>query len=271
VTGKGERDTTADAALAESLTGTIVKAAEAIRAFDFRHADTRLKPDHSPVTAADEASEAIILSELARIAPGVPIVSEECAGAPPAAATFFLVDPLDGTREFIAGRDEYTINIALVRDGVPTVGLIAAPARGLVWRGVVGRGAERLSFSTGSARPDATLPIHTRAWPAHPVAAVSRSHFEQASAAFLRRFEPIEQLECGSALKFGCIAEGSADVYPRFGPTCEWDVAAGHALVVSAGGVMTAPDGAPLRYGVTPGFRVPGFIVWGDPARAKPP
>ena len=269
MTGTCERDTTADAALAESLTATIVKAADAIRAIDFRHADTRLKADHSPVTRADAASEAIILDELARIAPGVPVVSEECAGAPPAAATFFLVDPLDGTREFIAGRDEYTINIALVRDGVPTVGLIAAPARGLVWRGIIGRGAERLLFLPGSAQPQATVPIHTRAWPARPVATVSRSHYEQASAAFLKRFEPIEQLECGSALKFGCIAEGAADVYPRFGPTCEWDVAAGHALVIAAGGLMTRPDGAPLRYGVTPGFRVPGFIVWGDPTKAK--
>ena len=259
----------ADVALAESLTATIAKAADAILAIDFRRAGTRFKDDASPVTAADVASETVILAELARIAPDVPVVSEEQAGALPSTTTFFLVDPLDGTREFIAGRDEYTVNIALIRDGAPALGLIAVPALGLVWRGVVGARAERLSFPPGGGEPHAIEPIHTRAWPARPLATVSRSHFEAASAAFLARLGPIEELVCGSALKFGRIAEGAADVYPRLATTCEWDVAAGHALVTAAGGVMTAPDGAALRYGVTPGFRVPGFIAWGDPAKAR--
>lgn len=263
-------DARADLALAESLTATIVKAAAAVRVHDYRNVASRLKDDKSPVTAADEAAEAVILRDLSRIAPGIAVVSEESATrSHESRGDFFLVDPLDGTSEFLAGRDEYTVNIALVREGMPVIGLVAAPALGLVWRGVVGHGAERLSFAGNDASPCEIARIRTRPWPAAtPVAAVSRSHYEAASSKFLDRFAGIETLSCGSALKFARIAEGAADVYPRLAPTCEWDVAAGHALIIAAGGTLTAPDGPPLTYGHARDFRIPGFIAWGDPRAA---
>ena len=265
-------DVSADQRLAESLTAVIVKAAAAIRAADYRSVASRLKADNSRVTDADEAAEAVILGELRTLAPDIPVVSEESAGARPDGPTFFLVDPLDGTAEFLAGRDEYTVNIALVRDGTPVVGLIAAPALGQVWRGVVGRSAERLTFSGDCAALREATPIQTRPrrTPQRVIAAVSRSHYDAASAAFLRRFAPVDTLVCGSALKFARIAEGAADIYPRLAPTCEWDVAAGHALVAAAGGIMTTPQGLALRYGGADDFRVPGFIAWGDPQAAVP-
>lgn len=265
-----QADASADVRLAESLTAVIARAAAAIRAVDYRNVAQRVKADRSRVTAADEASEAIILEELAHIAPEIPTVSEESAGDSCGARTHFLVDPLDGTAEFLAGRDEYTVNIALVRDGTPAVGLIAAPASGVIWRGVAGRGAERLSGMPGTAAFGAGTPIRSSRWSAvRPlVAAVSRSHFEAATAAFLRRFARLDTIACGSALKFARIAEGSADVYPRLAPTSEWDVAAGHALVTAAGGAVTDPEGKPLTYGRAADFRVPGFIAWGDPAAA---
>jgi len=266
-----QADASADVRLAEQLTAVIAKAAAAIAAHDYRGVASRLKADQSRVTAADEASEAIILAELARLAPGVPVVSEESARALPGGAAFFLVDPLDGTAEFLAGRDEYTVNIALVRDGTPAVGLIAAPAAGVIWRGVAGRGAERLSGMPGTAAFGAGTPLRSSRWSAvrSVVAAVSRSHFEAATATFLQRFARLDTIACGSALKFARIAEGSADVYPRLAPTCEWDVAAGHALVTAAGGAVTDPAGKPLTYGRARDFRVPGFIAWGDPAAAR--
>ena len=266
-----DSDASADWRLAESLTAVIVKAAAAIRAVDYRNVAQRVKADRSRVTAADEASEAVILEELARIAPEIPAVSEESAGASYGVRTHFLVDPLDGTAEFLAGRDEYTVNIALVRDGTPVIGLIAAPALAVVWRGVVGRGAERLTFSPDYAALRAAAPVHARPWPTgqRVSAAVSRSHFEAASAAFLTRFSPVDTIACGSAVKFARIAEGAADVYPRLAPTCEWDVAAGHALIAAAGGTLTTPQGAPLTYGHTQDFRIPGFVAWGDPKAAQ--
>jgi 3'(2'), 5'-bisphosphate nucleotidase len=263
---------TADARLAEALTGIAVRAAQAILAVDFRKAGTRSKADNSAVTFADDAAQAVIHEGLARLMPGTPVVSEEAlidwqGGAPP--SEFLLVDPLDGTAEFIAGRLEYTVNIALVRTGTPVAGVVAAPALGLIWRGAIDHGAERLRVTPGgeSLSPDV---IHTRTWPAGEcVAAVSRSHYDAASAAFLERCAPIRSVESGSAVKFCRLAEGAVDVYPRLAPTSEWDVAAGHAVVVAAGGIVVAPDGGQLRYGrATEDFRVPGFIAWGDPLAA---
>ena len=266
-----DADASADVRLAERLTAVIVKAAAAIAALDHGAVASRVKSDGSRATAADLASEAIILRELRDLAPDIAIVSEESARARPTVRTFFLVDPLDGTAEFLAGRDEYTVNIALVRDGAPVIGLIAQPAAGTIWRGVAGRGAQRLSAMPGSAALRAPTPIRSARWPADRavVAAVSRSHFEAATAAFLRRLPRLDTIACGSALKFARIAEGSADVYPRLAPTCEWDVAAGHALVAAAGGLVTTPAGKPLSYGRGEDFRVGGFIAWGDPAAAR--
>jgi 3'(2'), 5'-bisphosphate nucleotidase len=263
-----------DARLAERLTAIAIEASAAILAIDFRNAGTRHKADNSPVTQADEAAQAAIIAGLARVAPGVPVLSEEAAcdwNKTP--DEFLLVDPLDGTAEFIAGRLEYTVNIALVRNHVPVVGVVAAPALGLIWRGTIGHGAERVRFSVGD-RPGQVrkgAAIHTRAWPAgEPVAAVSRSHYDPASDAFLKTLGPVKPLACGSALKFCRLAEGALDVYPRLAPTFEWDVAAGHAVVVAAGGAIVAADGSPLTFGrVDAGFRIPGFIAWGDPGKAK--
>jgi 3'(2'), 5'-bisphosphate nucleotidase len=263
---------TQDARAAAIFTEIAVAAARAILRYDCRNVTIREKADASPVTAADSASEEVILRGLATMLPGVPVVSEESVDAWAAkqpGSACVLVDPLDGTREFLAGRDEYTVNIALVRDGTPVVGVVAAPALGLAWRGAAGL-AERLQVLP-SAALHAPVAIRTRAWPAGArTAAVSRSHFEPASAAFLEKFAPIEPVSCGSALKFCRVAEGAIDVYPRLAPTSEWDVAAGHALVVAAGGAVTTPDGVPLVYGRgETGFRVPGFVAWGDAAMAR--
>ena len=149
--------------------------------------------------------------------------------------------------------------------------MIAAPALGRVWRAAPG-GAELLHLGDFAGGVQDKRAIRTRRWNGrHPAAVVSRSHADAATAAFIARFEPIERVVCGSALKFCRVAEGAADVYPRLAATSEWDIAAGHALVVAAGGTMAAPDGKPLSYGcAAQRFRVPGFIAWGDPAHAQP-
>jgi 3'(2'), 5'-bisphosphate nucleotidase len=274
VQDQATQEKTADARLAEDLTDIALTAGAAILKVDFRNAGTRHKADTSPVTLADEAAQAAILQGLARLLPDVPVASEEaaCQWQGKAPREFVLVDPLDGTAEFLAGRPEYTVNIALVREGVPAVGVVAAPALGLLWRGATDHGAERLSFPPENvvAVRDART-IRTRPWPADErIAAVSRSHYDDASAAFLERIAAVRPVEYGSALKFCRVAEGAADIYPRLAPTCEWDVAAGFALVVAAGGTVVTPDGAPLRFGrLREDFRIPGFIAWGDPAAAK--
>ncbi len=233
----------------------------------------RQKADGSPVTDADDTAEAVILKGLSRLLPGVPVVSEERIGreaAPTLDGSFVLVDPLDGTKELVAGRDEYTVNVALISEGTPIAGVIGAPAHRLLWRGIVGKGAERLKM-TGErlSGPEA---VHARAWPEQrAVALISRSHRDAATDALLARLPAAEARECGSSLKFCRLAEGTADVYPRLGPTSEWDIAAGHALVHAAGGIVTTPDGRPLVYGGTSrNFRVNGFIAWGDRTKAFP-
>lgn len=252
-----------------ALSVLVARASAAILALST--AAARQKADGSPVTDADEAAEAVILAGLCQLLPGIPVISEERTGkngAPKLAGSFVLVDPLDGTKEFVAGRDEYTVNVAILSAGQPIAGVIAAPARRLLWRGIVGRGAERLGMQRQTlSTPE---PIHCRAWPQHgAVALVSRSHRDTASDALLARLPAAEPQECGSSLKFCRVAEGSADIYPRLGPTCEWDIAAGHALVTAAGGLVAAPNGRALVYGRSAeNFRVPGFIAWGDPKQA---
>jgi 3'(2'), 5'-bisphosphate nucleotidase len=261
------------AAQLDALTTIVSRAAGAIVSSPPDPARARRKADSSPVTDADEAAEAVILEGLARLAPKLPVVSEEASarqGAPPTGEVFALVDPLDGTREYLAGRGEFTVNLAIVETGVPVLGVVAAPALGLIWRGVVGRGAERLRLDPGAAVAQALerAEIGVRPAPAEGlVAAVSRSHFEEGSAELLARLPVIGRLVCGSSVKFCRIAEGSADVYPRLGPTCEWDIAAGHAVLTAAGGGVFRPNGMPLRYGNAQAqFRVAGFVAWGDPA-----
>ena len=227
----------------------------------------RDKADRSPVTAADEASEKIILDGLSRLLPDAPVVSEESPLPAPATLgeRFFLVDPLDGTREFIAGESEYTVNIALIVGRHPAAGIIAAPALGVVWRGIVGAGAERMKLQPGTAVASATerTPIRTRSKPrAGLVAMTSRSHPDPTTGAYLDRIAGVQRLISGSSLKFCRIAEGAADIYPRLVSLSEWDIAAGHALVVAAGGTVTTPHGQPLTYGRAD-FRAPPFVAWG--------
>jgi 3'(2'), 5'-bisphosphate nucleotidase len=254
--------------LMDELTRITAHAAEAI--LDFATATgVRSKADGSPVTAADEAAEAIICDGLKRLAPAVPVISEEHAArerpTPIAGGSYFLVDPLDGTREFIAGRDEYTINIALMTDGAPLLGIICAPALGDLWRGIVGCGAERISLAHQSEAP---TPIHTRPRPAsEAVVMISRSHLEARTKSYVDGLPRAKLVQSGSSVKFCRLAEGSADLYPRLAPTHDWDIAAGHAILKAAGGSVTAPDGAPLVYG-TNDLLIPAFLAWGDPASA---
>lgn len=240
------------------------------------------KPDASPVTAADQAAEALILARLAALAPGVAVVAEEAAAAgvlPDVGRRFFLVDPLDGTREFVAGRDEFTVNIALVQDGLPVLGVVVAPALGRAFAGDVAAGiafelSQDVGASTGatspavaaaSARPQRRS-MRVRRPPASGVVAVaSRSHGTPETEDWLRQAKVTQRVSIGSSLKFCLLAAGEADVYPRFGPTMEWDTAAGHAVVVAAGGRVDGLDGEPLRYG-KPGFRNPAFVARGAAA-----
>jgi 3'(2'), 5'-bisphosphate nucleotidase len=261
-------DAAACADLMDELTSVTAQAAKAILDFAI-DAGLRSKADGSPVTAADEAAEAIICDGLKRLASAVPVISEEHAARerpkPIAGGSYFLVDPLDGTREFIAGRDEYTINIALMTDGVPLFGIICAPALGDLWRGVVGRGAERISLAHQSEAP---TPIHARPRPAsEAVVMVSRSHLEARTKSYVDGLPGAKLIQSGSSIKFCRLAEGSADLYPRLAPTHDWDIAAGHAILKAAGGSVTAPDGAPLVYG-TNDLLIPAFLAWGDPASA---
>jgi 3'(2'), 5'-bisphosphate nucleotidase len=260
----------AAARLLAPLTELVASAGSAILAVDRRRMSVEGKSDGSPVTDADLAADRIIADGLTRIAPDIPVVSEE--RSPPglvSANTFFLVDPLDGTKEFVAGRSEFTVNLALVADGTPILGIIGAPALGLIWRGIVGRGAERLSTRAKDARIE---PIHTRPFPpaGQPwVAAVSRSHGDGATEAFIDARRGAVRERLGSAVKFARVAEGTVDIYPRLAPTHEWDVAAGCALIAAAGGKITDPFGADLRFGKHDrNFIVPAFIAWGDPSAA---
>jgi 3'(2'), 5'-bisphosphate nucleotidase len=267
-------DRDAAAALMEPLTDLVMQAGAAILAVNRTTMRIDGKVDGSPVTAADLAADRIIGEGLARLMPQIPALSEERAhlAKPPYGGSFFLIDPLDGTKEFVAGRDEFTVNLALVTGGAPLLGIIGAPALGLIWRGLVGRGAERLAMHGGAVRAE---PIHTRALPppGDPwIVAVSRSHGDPRTEAFIDARPGAVRQRLGSAVKLGRVAEGGADIYPRLAPTSEWDVAAGHAVVTAAGGRITDAKGAGLQFGGRPGpngapdFIVPDFIAWGDPA-----
>lgn len=254
----------------DELTALASHAATTILSFDRSHIGWRSKPDSSPVTAADEAAEDVILAGLSCLLPGMRVVSEEPwdpAGTDSGEADFILVDPLDGTREYLAGRSEFTVNIGLIIGHVATVGVIAAPDLGKIWRGVLGKGSDRLRLSPGAGptHGGTPVPIRTRKpQPGRVVAMVSRSHFDPRTDAFLSSRSVTGRVACGSSLKFCRIAEGRADLYARLGPTSQWDIAAGHAILAAAGGAVTTPDSGLLNYGFGPaGFAVPGFVAWG--------
>jgi 3'(2'), 5'-bisphosphate nucleotidase len=266
-------DAEAASGLMEPLTALVVQAGEAILAVNRAAMRVDGKQDGSPVTEADLAADGLLAEGLARLAGEVPTLSEERAqhGVPPFRDSFFLIDPLDGTKEFVAGRDEFTVNLAIVSRGVPLLGIVAAPALGLLWRGIVGRGAERVAFDGAAIGPAAPIRTRKLPGPGEPwIAAVSRSHGDERSEAFIGGRPHAVRRMLGSAVKFGRIAEGSADIYPRFGPTSEWDVGAGCAVVTAAGGKVTDGSGGELRFGERggSGFIIPEFIAWGDPEAA---
>lgn len=234
---------------------------------------SRLKDDKSPVTEADERVEDYLFAALARDLPGLPIIAEEAAARGEIVThgeAFLLIDPIDGTREFLKRSPEFTVNLALVVDGAPVAGAISAPAGAKVWFGGV-------ESYLADAAPGGALPasqewrrLRTRKAPAQGMTAlVSKSHLDPRTEAFVSRLQIAERLSIGSSLKFCAVAEGRADVYPRFGPTMEWDTAAGDAILRAAGGVVLDPSGAPLRYNKSREKYLNGpFIAWGDPQSA---
>ncbi|WP_141260608.1 3'(2'),5'-bisphosphate nucleotidase CysQ [Komagataeibacter diospyri] len=236
------------------------EAAELIRAIRARGFATSVKTDSSPVTEADHAAEKHILAGLRAHAPAIPVVAEEEVAAgimTDTGSEFWLVDPLDGTREFAAGRDDFTVNIGLVRDGRPVLGAVALPAYHQLYGAGAGRGAFRIDAH-------GTQAIHVRTPPAEGLTVLASRHY--ADDPRLKEFlggHTIAHLgNIGSAAKFIRVAEGVADLYPRLGTTMEWDTAAPQAVVEAAGGSITTPDGKVLGYG-KPGFRNPHFLCRG--------
>ena len=221
--------------------------------------EVETKADESPVTACDRAAELIILDALREAAPGVPVIAEEevAAGRIPAHGDiYFLVDPLDGTKEFVRGGDDYTVNIGLIVEHAPVLGVVHQPATARLWGGLVGDGA--FLEEAGRRRAIRTRPLGAERW-----AAASKSHFNQSTADYLDSAAGgFGQMAVGSSLKFCFVAEGRADIYPRLSPTSEWDTAAGHAILLAAGGRVDDPDGQPLRYG-KPAFLNRGFCATG--------
>jgi 3'(2'), 5'-bisphosphate nucleotidase len=259
------------AAALDALTDIVARAAAATLATPVAQVARRSKSDLTPVSEADEAAEAVILKGLSQLLPGVAVVSEESLASAPAAigASLMLVDPLDGTKEFLAGRDEFTVNVAIVTHGVAIAGVIAAPAQGLLWRGIAGGKAERLRMRWSDGHVDERSVIHTRPAPQRLKVATSRSHLDEATENFIARLPLAERYRCGSSVKFCHLAQGDADVYPRLAPTYEWDIAAGCAILAAAGGAVTDARGAPLRFARgDEKYRVPAFIAWGDATKA---
>jgi 3'(2'), 5'-bisphosphate nucleotidase len=247
------------ARLLEDIAIAAREAGEAILEIVRRGFDVEHKQDSSPVTEADRAAELIILAALARAAPGVPVIAEEevAAGRIPAHGdTYFLVDPLDGTKEFVRGGEDYTVNIGLIVDGVPHLGAVFAPATERLHAGLVGGGAWLEDVSN-------RIPIRTRKPGDELVAVASKSHFNQPTADYLcEAAKDCGYVAIGSSLKFCIVAEGRADIYPRLSPTSEWDTAAGHAVLLAAGGRVDGPDGQPLAYGKR-AFLNRGFVATG--------
>ena len=229
----------------------------------------RAKPDLSPVTAADEEAEALISKRLEEVAPGVPVLAEEAMAAgsvPELGERFFLVDPLDGTKEFLKRNGEFTVNIALIEGRRPACGVVLAPANARLFIGDGPNGAFELEapggvkLELGQARPIKVRPVPKDGL----VAVISRTHRDAKTDEYLAHYPVASLLASGSSLKFGLVAAGEADLYPRHGPTMEWDTAAGHAVLEAAGGSVTELDGRPLLYGkADQGFLNPPFIARG--------
>ena len=264
-------------AIAEIFAELTVEAAIVVMHVYAGDPHARQKADNSMVCDADERAEAVILQGLARRLPWLPVVAEEAASRgekPLCGRAFILVDPVDGTREFLHRNGEFTINIALILDGVPCAGAVYAPAVNRLW--MAGNRAYTMEIAPGAALPavEARTQIHVRDVPGEGLTALaSRSHADAQTELFLAAL-PIAERRCaGSSLKFCILAEGKADVYPRFGPTMEWDTAAGDAVLRAAGGAVLDESGVLLRYGKSEAqYRNGSFVAWGDlsPAAMEP-
>lgn len=265
-----------DPDLVDALVAAAIAAGKII--VDVRNAGLSVekKSDRSPVTEADRAAEALIAERLAVIAPGIAMIGEEATyegRIPEVGNAFFLVDPLDGTREFVKGGNDFTVNIGLVRDGKPAVGVIFVPATGKLYGGAVGAGAWRAEVVDGIAGD--RRPMRVRPAPEGPVDVVaSKSHRTKETDDYIARFEIGRLVSAGSSVKFCVIAAGEADLYPRMGTTMQWDTAAGEAILRAAGGKVVTVEGRPLTYGPNgdgdAAFRNPWFIATGgmDPLPA---
>ncbi len=258
--------------LCEPLLATSLEAGRAVMEIYNAEFEVSVKSDNSPVTAADTASEDIILKALNVVAPQIPVLSEEAFSEghiPEVGDEFFLVDPLDGTREFINRNGEFTINIALIQYGRPVFGIVYAPALDQMFYASAPGEAYEASLTPGGPAPQPIaangIRIKTREPASDGIAAVaSRSHMTAETQQKLERFRITSTINAGSSLKFCLVARGDADLYPRLGRTMEWDTAAGQAVLTAAGGAVLTMEGAPLAYGKSErGFDNPGFMAWG--------
>ena len=232
------------------------KAGEVIQLYAPQNISTEIKADNSPVTQADIAANTLIVQALSTMWPQVPVVAEESPIPSQVGDIFWLVDPLDGTRSFVRGEPEYTVNIALIHDGKPVLGVIYCPADGVLYCGARLHGARRIDHGNEQI-------ISARPKPADGVVVVkSRSHPSKETETFLKRLHITALLPSSSSRKFCLLAEGAADIYPRFGRTMEWDTAAGQAILEAAGGRVLTTDDSPLTYGKA-GFENPHFIAYG--------
>ena len=260
------------AALTDALCQIAIKAGAAIMAHYANGVTASTKDDNSPVTIADEDAERIILDGLKEVAPDIPVVSEEAAAAghiPEIADRFFLVDPLDGTKEFLNKNGEFTVNIALIENRVPTAGVVYAPAKErMFYASGPGQAFEQdVKANAEGARENAPAPKHISVRKPDDdglVIIASRTHRDHKTDEYLNHYNVKEFLAAGSSLKFCLIAAGEADLYPRHGRTMEWDTAAGHAVLAAAGGSVTELDGKPLLYGKSErGLDNPYFVARG--------
>ena len=257
--------------LFDRLLPTIHRAGKEIMQIYASDIEIKHKADSSPVTLADEAAEELILEALKQAAPEIPVISEEAASAgfiPAISERFFLVDPLDGTKEFINKRDEFTINVGLIVNKVPEFGIVYAPALNKIYYNTSVSEAYSADLNHNDADPKlANVKQITTSPPkkSELIAVASRSHLNEATKAFLEKFDISNSISAGSSLKFCLLAQAEADIYPRLAPTKEWDTAAGDAVLRAAGGTVTREDGTPLLYGKTKeDYLNTSFIAWSN-------
>jgi 3'(2'), 5'-bisphosphate nucleotidase len=264
-------DAVAQIDMAKQLLPVVKNAGNAVIQIRRNGLAPRLKDDASPVTVADLACERIIMSALSNLYPAIPMIGEESFSSrrvqPRRPKYCFVVDPIDGTREYIEGRDDFTVNIALVADGFPIMGIIFAPVSGRLFFAAGGS-----AYECDAHKDQSPLrPVHGDAAVvrAEPIVLASRLHRDGKTTALINELQPCWVRRLGSSLKLALVATGEADLYPRLAPTMTWDVAAGQALVEAAGGLMLRPDGSRLSHSVAQGWRNSGFIAARTPALAE--